>query len=177
MENLDLMIYFSSDKHFNHKNILRYSNRPFSTVEEMNEEIIGRHNSRVNPEDTVYDLGDFAFSNHKYFLSRLNGNIIRIKGSHDRDMKSPRMLVIKPEGLLDEYGNQRSITLCHYAMRTWETSHYGSFHLFGHSHGNLEPYGLSFDVGVDCWNYYPVSLDEVCAKMATLQPIVDFRKK
>jgi len=170
------MIYFSADRHFNHKNILKYCNRPWSTIEEMNEGIIERHNSKVNPGDTVYDLGDFAFSNHKQFLSRLNGNIIRIKGSHDRDMKSPRMLVIRPEELLDEYGNQRSITLCHYSMRTWETSHYGSFHLFGHSHGNLEPYGLSFDVGVDCWNYYPASLDEICEKMATLNPIVDFRK-
>jgi calcineurin-like phosphoesterase family protein len=87
------------------------------------------------------------------------------------------MLVIKPQGLLDEYGNQIVITLCHYSMRSWEMSHYASWHLYGHHHGTLEPYGLSFDVGVDCWNYYPISLEQVAEKMATLKPIVDFRNK
>jgi len=172
-----MTIFFTSDLHFGHKNVIKYSNRPFSSVEEMNEELIRRFNSKVKNGDIVYDLGDFAFKNPKKYLERLNGNIIRIKGSHDSDMKEPRMLVIRPPELLDEFGNHRSITLCHYAMRTWETSHYGSFHLFGHSHGTLPPYGLSFDVGVDCWNYYPLSLEEVIKKMSTLKPIVDYRNK
>lgn len=170
-------IFFTSDFHFGHKNIIRLSNRPFSTIEEMDEELIKRFNSVVKSGDTVYDLGDSFFKTPKVYAERLNGNIIRIKGSHDGDIEQPRMLVVKPDGLLDEYGNKRYITLCHYAMRSWEKSHYASWHLYGHHHGNLEPYGLSFDVGVDCWNYFPVSLEEVSNKMSTLTPIVDYRIK
>jgi len=171
-----MTIFFTSDMHFAHKNIIRLSHRPFSSVEEADAELISRWNSRVTVDDTVYDLGDFAFANPKPYLEQLKGDIIRIKGSHDHDMKEPYMRIVKFDDFQDEYGDPVSITLCHYAMRSWEKSHYGSWHLFGHHHGMLEPYGLSFDVGVDCWNFYPVSLEEVAAKMATLKPIVDYRK-
>ena len=62
-------------------------------------------------------------------------------------------------------------------MRSWNKSHYGSWCLWGHHHNNLEPYGLSFDVGQDTHNFYPYSLNEICDKMKTLKPIVDFRKE
>lgn len=172
-----MTIYFTSDLHLGHKRIIELSKRPFSSIEEMDEEIINRFNSLVKAGDTVYDLGDTYFKNPRLYEGRLNGTAIRIKGSHDHDIKEPYMLVIKPQGLLDEYGEQICITLCHYAMRSWEKSHYASWALFGHHHGMLEPYGLSFDVGVDCWDYYPISLEQVKEKMATLKPIVDFRNK
>jgi calcineurin-like phosphoesterase family protein len=171
-----MTIYFTSDMHLGHKRIIELSKRPFSTLEEMDQTIIDRYNSVVKKGDTVYDLGDFSFTNPKKYLDRFNVPSIRIKGSHDYDIKEPRMLVIKPKDLVDEYGSPLIITLCHYAMRSWEISHYGSWHLYGHHHGLLEPYGMSFDVGVDCWNFYPVSLEQVKEKMATLKPIVDFRK-
>jgi calcineurin-like phosphoesterase family protein len=138
------MIWFTADTHFNHDNILRYCNRPFDTVEEMDEKIISNWNSIVSEDDTIYHLGDFCFGNTNKYLSRLRGNIIRLKGSHDKDIQQPYMIVIEPEGLKDEYGNQRTIVLCHYALRVWEKSHYASYHLFGHSHGKLPPMGLSF---------------------------------
>ena len=177
-----MTIYFTSDLHLGHKKIIQLSDRPFSSVEEMDTVLINNWNSVVGPDDTVYDLGDTYFANPKRYAGRLVGNIIRLKGSHDHDIKegsaeSPRMLVIKPKDLVDEYGNQRSITLCHYSMRSWEKSHYASWHLYGHHHGMLPPYGLSFDVGVDCWNYFPISLEQVAEKMATLQPIIDYRVK
>jgi calcineurin-like phosphoesterase family protein len=167
-----MTIYFTADMHLGHKNIIRLANRPFDSVDEMDNKLINYFNSKVQPGDTVYDLGDLSFTNPNKYLNRLNGNIIRIKGSHDHDIEGPYMLVIKPNELLDEYGNQISITLCHYAMRSWEKSHYGSWH----HHGNLPPYGLSFDVGADCWNFYPISLEQVKQKMSTLKPIVDYRK-
>jgi len=170
-----MTIYFTSDMHLGHKNIIKYSDRPFKSVEEMDTEIINRFNSVVKSDDTVYDLGDLCLSNFNVYKYRFNGTLIRIKGSHDRDIKEPRMMVVTPENLFDEYRNPISITLCHYAMRSWERSHYATWHLYGHHHGKLPPYGLSFDVGVDCWNFYPVSLDQVKEKMATLKPIVDFR--
>lgn len=65
---------------------------------------------------------------------------------------------------LDRLGNGRhplAVTLCHYQMTVWDRSHYGAWHLFGHSHGSTSPMGLAFDVGVDAWDYRPVSLDRV----------------
>jgi calcineurin-like phosphoesterase family protein len=171
-----MTIFFTSDMHLGHKNIIKYSSRPFSSVEEMDQTIIDNYNSVVKQGDTVYDLGDFCFRNPKLYLDRFNVPSIRIKGSHDHDIKEPYILIIKPSGLVDDFFNQILITLCHYAMRSWELSHYGSWHLFGHHHGMLEPYGLSFDVGVDCWDFYPVSLEQVREKMATLRPIVSFLK-
>lgn len=175
-----MTIYFTSDLHLGHKNIIRLSNRPFGSVEEMDDAIIYNYNSVVKPGDTVYDLGDWCFKNPKVYIERFNVLPIRIKGSHDHDLKegvAPRMLVIEPKGLVDEYGNQITITLCHYAMRSWEKSHYGSWHLYGHHHGLLEPFGMSFDVGVDCWDYYPVSLERIAKKMELLDPVVDHRTK
>jgi len=171
-----MTIYFTSDMHLGHKNIIKYSNRPFNSLVEMDRVIIDNYNSVVKEGDTVYDLGDFCFTNPNRYLDRFNVPSIRIKGSHDHDLKegiAPRMLVIKPGGFVDDYGNPLVITLCHYAMRSWELSHYCSWHLYGHHHGMLEPYGLSFDVGVDCWDFYPVSLEQVRKKMATLKPIVN----
>jgi calcineurin-like phosphoesterase family protein len=170
------MIYFTSDTHFDHKNVLSYSSRNFHDVNEMNEKIIANWNSIVRSEDTVYHLGDFAFSNPQKFIDRLVGNIIFVKGSHDKSIDAPYMRIIYPDGLKDEYGNKRSITLCHYSMRSWDKSHYASWHLYGHHHGMLEPYGLSFDVGVDRWNFFPVSLEQVDKEMSKLKPIVDYRK-
>ena len=143
----------------------------------MDAELIRRWNTCVKPDDKIYHLGDFCWGDKKKYLSRLNGQITILKGSHDKDnafLHLDSMLTISP--LKDEYGNPRKIVLCHYAMRAWPYSHYASWHLFGHSHGKLVPFGLSFDVGVDCWNYYPVSLDEIVDKMKTLVPFDDYRK-
>jgi calcineurin-like phosphoesterase family protein len=69
----------------------------------------------------------------------------------------------------------RRIVLCHYAMRVWSRSHYGAWHLYGHSHGSLEdlPTSLSFDVGIDCHDHYPLCYDDVKWKMnlKTYQPV------
>lgn len=174
-------IWFTADTHFGHSNIIKYSNRPFENIEDMDETLINNWNKVVTKNDVVYHLGDFCFRDFKKYFSRLNGkNIFIIKGSHDKGISqyidSTDLITIKPDKLLDEYGNNISITLCHYSMRSWYLSHYASWHLFGHHHGNLEPLGLSFDVGVDCWDYFPISLEEVKYKMSTLKPIIDFRK-
>jgi len=175
------MIYFTSDTHFNHKNILKYSNRPFASVEEMDEVLIMNWNAAVGNDDTIYHLGDFCMGEHTKYLKQLNGNIIFIKGSHDKWMKKePLMMEIRlPEKYQDpEFPNYpRYLTLCHYSLRSWRASHFSSFHLFGHHHGRLEPHGLSFDAGVDCHGYAPISLDDVAKVMNTLKPIVDYRKK
>jgi len=166
--------FFTSDTEFNHHNIIQYCNRPFSSIEEMNEGIIANWNSIITKKDTVYHLGDIG-RNCDNIVKRLNGNILFLKGNHDKKLDAPYIREIYIPGLLDEYGNKRLIVLCHYSMRSWNRSHYATWHLFGHHHGKLESYGLSFDVGMDTNDFYPLTLEEVCDKMSKLKPIVDFR--
>jgi calcineurin-like phosphoesterase family protein len=177
------MIWFTADWHLNHQNILKYSNRPFSSIGEMNETLINNYNSVVKENDSIYFLGDFAFRNVSEYAKRLKGTKYFIPGDHDKAMSGSRefhflehLYGFYPQGLMDEYGNKRLIVLCHWAMRSWAKSHYGSYHLYAHHHGKLESYGLSFDIGCDTNNYFPYSLDDVEKKMQTLNPIVDFRK-
>lgn len=85
------MAWFISDTHFNHTNIIKYCNRPFSSTIEMNEHIISKWNDTINKNDTVYHLGDFALQSDKNtvlnLVSQLNGKIILILGNHDRHSK------------------------------------------------------------------------------------------
>jgi calcineurin-like phosphoesterase family protein len=169
-------VFFTSDQHFGHKNIIEYCNRPFADVEEMNRTMISLWNGVVRPEDLVYHLGDFCLDrgNVNSLLNILNGTIFFLWGSHDKwmrhfapDNNESRVIFL---GSLDEIIIEKQpIILCHYSMRSWPKSFHGSWHLFGHSHGRLEPYGKSFDVGVDYWNFTPVSWEQVKNKMNELE--------
>jgi len=190
------MVFFTADLHFDHSAILKHSNRPFSSIEEMNQSLIDNWNSRVSAKDLVYVIGDFAWKRADYFLSQLNGNIVFILGNHDKALlqgKQSRKQIVKShihsitikekellssvEDIDDLYPlkDKQHIVLCHYAMRSWNRSHYGSYHLFGHTHGG-EPYGKSFDVGVDCHNYFPISYIEMKRIMNTLNEKPKTRK-
>ncbi len=176
------MIYFTADTHFYHANIIKYCNRPFQNVEEMNEKLIENWNKIISPKDVVYVIGDFVFGHAEKQATRiielvrsLKGNILLIKGSHDKlDHFDPstlgkdasRFKIFQDRIVTISYENQE-IVLCHYAMRVWPKSHFGTWHLFGHSHGKLEGLGKSFDVGVDCWNFKPLSFPEICGIMKT----------
>jgi calcineurin-like phosphoesterase family protein len=152
------MFFFTSDEHYGHKKVLSYCNRPFDSVEEMNETLIARFNEKVTPQDVTVHAGDFCW--HKkidvnVIIKRLNGSHIFVKGSHDSWLpKSAKYMWRKMiEG--------QFVVVCHYAMRTWERSRYGSWQLYGHSHGNLLPEGKQYDVGVDNNNFYPISFEEI----------------
>jgi calcineurin-like phosphoesterase family protein len=169
-------IYFVSDTHFHHRNIIRYSNRPFDSVEEMNEALIVNWNSRVKPTDTVYHLGDVGFCNVEKLdriIARLNGRIHLTPGNHDKPAKR-----ITRWASVEHYReitiDRQLIVLLHYGMRVWNRSHHGSIQLYGHSHGNLPGNSQSCDVGVDCWNYFPVNLEEIKARLATLPKYVGY---
>lgn len=175
MENL----WFTSDHHFGHANIIRFSNRPFADADEMNEMLIAKWNDVVVENDTVYHLGDLFWmpaSEAKGIRERLHGRICLLRGNHDKTADSMKSAF---EWIKDYYelkvddedapdGKQR-VVLCHYAFRVWNKSHHGSWHLYGHSHGSLpdDPNSLSFDVGVDCHDYAPVSYVRVKEIMAT----------
>jgi calcineurin-like phosphoesterase family protein len=150
-------VFFTADEHYSHKNIIKYSNRPFSSVEEMNESMIDNHNFTVTNRDITFHLGDFALINnpkivHEDIINKLNGEHIFLKGSHDYWIKDKNALTLV-EVMVDDY----HITLCHYCLRTWPRSHFNTWHLYGHSHGGLPAIGKSHDVGVDNNNFYPLS--------------------
>jgi len=168
------MIYFTSDIHFGHENIIKYCNRPFSSVDEMDDTLIKNWNSKVKPNDEIYVIGDFSFQAPSKYLPLLNGKKYLVLGNHDdrKVMEQTNSWVwIRDyyELKLQVNGQKQMIALFHFAMRTWNKQHHGSWHLFGHSHGGMPPHGKSFDIGVDCWNYFPLSLDEVTAEMDKLE--------
>jgi len=161
-------IWFGSDYHFHHGNIIKYCSRPFNNINEMNNTIINNHNSVVKPDDDFYFLGDFCFHNQyeaECILERLNGNKYFIIGNHDNSiMDSKRFNIIGYSYLLN-YKNYPKIYISHCCSRLWIDSHKGSWHLFGHHHGTLTTYNMSIDVGVDSNDlpkkYTPVSIDEI----------------
>jgi len=168
------MIYFTSDLHFGHKNVIQHCNRPFSSVEEMDAKLIENWNKRVTSKDKdkVYVLGDFSFKEPSQYFNKLNGEKFLVYGNHDEKALSKLKKLfswVKPYyDLKVQYNNERKhIILFHYSIRNWNRRHYNSWHLFGHSHGSLETTDCSIDVGVDCHNFAPISLDEVGAIMKT----------
>ena len=156
------MIFFTADLHFNHANIIKYCNRPFNNIEDMNQLLIKNWNSKITPRDTVYIVGDFAFSDHKRFLDSLNGTKHLISGSHDM---IPRELVGNELQSIQKYKEliirNKRVVLSHCPLRCWEYAQEGSIHLFGHVHGRVTTYNLSMDVGVDTNNYFPYSIEEI----------------
>jgi calcineurin-like phosphoesterase family protein len=171
-----MTVFFTSDTHYGHKNIIKYSNRPYKTVEEMDETLIKNHNSVVKPDDKVYHIGDVAFRKDLGLLSRLNGTQYLIFGNHDYDRAQLSKYFFMMHDYLEikvadpeaHHGKQH-IVLFHYSMRVWNKSHHGSWQLYGHSHGTLydDPNLLSMDVGVDPRGYFPISYEQVKAHMKT----------
>ena len=167
------MIYFTADTHFNHKNIIEFCRPLFDGVEEMNELLVSRWNELIGKNDTVYHLGDFGFGDCSEIIKRLNGKKHLIIGNHEKSalrLKGEFEEIVQMKELSETIGSAcYYITLCHYPMRAWNGSHYGTWHLFGHTHGRFDTYGLSFDVGVDTHLYYPWGLPEIASKMAQLK--------
>jgi calcineurin-like phosphoesterase family protein len=174
--------WFTSDTHFYHANVIKYCNRPYSSVEEMNEAIILEWNSKVKPDDIIYHLGDFSFakdiSKTMEIVDRLNGQIFLIRGNHDygqfvkKFITHPRVIDVRDLYKLkikdpDSPSGTQEIVLCHYAMEVWNHSHYGAWHLFGHSHGTL-PDNLDkmrLDVGMDNHGMKILSYEDVKVAM------------
>lgn len=159
-------LYFTADFHFNHTNIIKYCNRPFSSVKEMNETIIENWNKVIKPQDYVWILGDIGwFKNVKEvdsFLRKLNGNKGLIVGNHDKPFVLKSYHWSDIGHLKDIKYKDQPITLCHYAMRVWDLSHFGSWQLYGHTHAQLPDVGLlQYDVGVDNNNFTPISFEEI----------------
>lgn len=173
-----MTLYFTADPHFGHANIIAHCRRPFADATAMGETLVANWNRRVGADDEAWVLGDFAFrcppDKVAEYFHRLNGRKHLIVGNHD----SPSTLALPWAAPPSPYhelhlllaGKRTRIVLCHYALRVWNQSRRGALHLYGHSHHRLPDTSQSCDVGVDGWDFHPVTLDEAVTRMAGMPP-------
>ena len=138
-------ILFTGDLHFGHENVLAFDNRPFATVDEMDAELIRRWNNKVGKGDLVYVLGDLIWKSRNNdapaLIKSLNGQIILIKGNHDRFLHNSKAKSALA-GIKDyddicvtlEDGTQRRVILSHYFIPMYIGHRYNAIHLHAHSH-------------------------------------------
>lgn len=154
------MIYLIADTHFNHKNIIKYEDRPFNTIEEMNETLISNWNNTISKHDKVYHLGDFGWGNKEEItrlVSQLNGYITLIKGNHDGHSNkwyndAGFNDVIDGGMVLEEF-----ILLSHKPL--YVNNHMPYINIHGHLHSNSMSGKKYINVGVERINYRPILLD------------------
>lgn len=168
------MNYYVSDLHLGHSNIIRLSNRPFSTIEEMDKTLIDNWNSVVTNQDDVYILGDISYKskNVEHYLKQLNGKLHLIVGNHDKPIlrdSNLRKYFVEIRDILTVEDNGTKIVLCHYPMVEWDGYYRNVLHFYGHIHNNFNndtnKYIMSiknaYNVGVDILGFYPRTLKEI----------------
>lgn len=169
-------IWFTADLHFLHPKIVNICDRPI-TVEKHDEWLLERINSKVSKHDTLYILGDVSMASKEKtekILHRINGNKVLIPGNHDDNILTSTLFgeikLIKDFTFNSESYPNIHIVLCHYPIASWNRKVHNAYHCHGHCHGrldnSLEPFRV--DVGVDCNNYFPISLKELLEKFGNV---------
>lgn len=170
-----MAVFFTSDTHFGHARILEHCRRPFANIDEHDEALIARWNAVVGPDDDVHHLGDFAYKCDPKRLAgifkKLNGRKHLTLGNHEKGPTLQQRWASEPVHYRDVTVDGQRIVLLHYSMRVWSSMRRGVIHLYGHSHGSLPGNRQSLDVGVDCWDFAPVSLEQIRARLAELPEI------
>lgn len=175
-------IFFTSDTHFKHGNIIRYCNRPFEGASQMNNILVENWNREVGENDIVFHLGDFCFGSRKdwkRFREKLNGKIYLVQGNHDREDEIYYEGFESVDDIVqlalydEEVEGWATLILCHYCLTTWPGQWKGALHCFGHSH--TSPHSTtqldndviakrplpSYDVGVDNNDFAPISYEDL----------------
>lgn len=168
------MIYYISDLHFGHRNVIEMDGRPFETVEEMDETLIQLWNDRVTEADDVYIVGDFAYRNGftaTWYLRRLKGRKHLIIGNHDQTTIQDEKAVAcfaSIEKMLLISDNDRKVSLCHFPVAEWNGKRRGGYHVHGHLHIRrdevyefMSRYDKALNAGCMINGYRPVTLDEL----------------
>lgn len=169
------MHWFTADPHYGHDRIISFCNRPFSDTASMNARLLAECRERVGPVDDLWIIGDFSAGKAtdtqrrdvRSIFHALPGRRHLICGNHDaqwvRDLPWDSMAEtaeIMVEG--------RRLYLCHYPMITWPGARRRGLQLFGHVHKNWEGSRNSINVGVDVWDFRPVTLPEIERRAAQL---------
>lgn len=167
------MFYYIADAHFGHENILRMCDRPFSSIDEMNEEMIAAWNKRVKGNDTVFILGDLFFrcADPEAVLCRLKGKKRLIIGNHDASWMNKVDLqqhFVSVDNFLEITDGVRAITLCHYPLLTWKHK-LRTYMVHGHIHNDttsdffplIAARERVLNAGVDINGFQPVTFEEM----------------
>ncbi|MBV8738396.1 MAG: metallophosphoesterase family protein [Alphaproteobacteria bacterium] len=163
-----MAIFFTSDTHFGHGGALGLYRRPFASVPAMNEAIVARWNETVGPGDDIWHLGDFAIHQSATavaeLLNRLNGNKHLLTGNNDPPATTEQPGWTSVKAYAEMMVDGVFAVLCHYPFRSWRDKAKGSINLHGHCHGRLKPQPRQFDVGVDVWDFRPITIREILAR-------------
>lgn len=165
------MIYFTSDLHFGHDNIIEYCDRPFDNVVDMDLSLIKNWNKIIRDKDDVYILGDVSFykdiEHNRFLLDSLRGKKHLILGNHDYRNVIPRDCFVEIVDYKELKYNKKFFVLSHYPILSWNKKHRGSIHLYGHTHsrslGDYENQNC-MNVGVDKNDFKPISIEEIIHK-------------
>lgn len=133
------MKFYIADTHFGHKNIIRYDNRPFKSVADMDDAIIKNWNKVVGSNDIVYILGDISWYDDKRtaaIFNSLNGSKILIKGNHDRINKEVESCFERICDYLEVQDGDEKVVMSHYPMPFWNGQFRDTVHLYGHVHNS-----------------------------------------
>ena len=174
-----MKIYYISDLHFSHEKIIKFCNRPYKTIEEMDEDIINKWNSIVTPNYVVRILGDIALPKSKddvekaiKLVKRLNGKKSLIIGNHDTELLEEerfRQLFSSIKHYDKVTDNGRNVILSHYPIEEWDGFYKGYIHLYGHIHNNnvnLKKLDNRYNVSLEVLDYKPKTLDEIISENA-----------
>lgn len=162
-----MTIFFTADTHFGHGGAMGLFRRPFASVAAMDDAIVSRWNAVVSPADTVWHLGDFGVTLREgraaELLAALNGTKHLLVGNNDPDA----VRALPDWASVGDYAEMEldgtALRLGHYPFRTWKDDKRGAWNLHGHSHGRLKPLTRQRDVGVDVWDFRPVTLEALKA--------------
>ncbi len=168
------MILYTSDLHFGHKNVIRFDHRPFLDIDEMDHVLIELWNGRVQPDDTVYIVGDICYRNNRpveWYLRQLKGHKILILGNHDTPILKNNAALSYLEGvekMAHIKDGDKQICLCHFPIAEWNSFHHGSWHIYGHIHNRrdasykyMKTLDHALNAGCMINNYTPASFNEL----------------
>jgi calcineurin-like phosphoesterase family protein len=176
-----MSIWFSSDWHLSHANIIRYANRPFKSVYDMDEVIIDNFFKTINSGDTLYFLGDLSFNKESdvrviNLLQKQNIRTFFLMGNHDKAMRTDEVRrAIKDSTVfkgiwdrLDEHIEGQEVTMEHYPMLSFKGSHFNAWQLYGHHHSDISDVatGKKLNVCVDHHDFRPWSWEQVVEYMS-----------
>lgn len=153
--------WITGDTHFGHANIIKYCDRPFASVEDMNGELLRRWKATVAAEDMVYFMGDFCFTNKvraDWLFNELPGHKHLFVGNHDPISVTKKLPWVSVRDYAEIRVDDTWLVLHHYPIEDWNGKKHGAVHLHGHSHGTARSLPNRYDVGVDCTDFRPILL-------------------
>ena len=169
--------WYTADTHFGHENVIPFCGRPFRNGGHMDTVLIANLWEKVQPEDDLWILGDFAFgpkAKEQAYLEGLFGQLPGARkhliiGNHDLEptLVLPWDSISHLAEVRDGPHNQAH-TLCHYPMITWNHARRQALHMFGHVHNNWQGSRNAVNVGVDQWDFMPVRFGDITRRARSL---------